>query len=195
MRVYRLDIRYDENSDSPWHSLSHRSSDISDLWVLGAPNHLSAIWKPPEFELEREAKAPDFFYCYSDWVVTENVVNRVGPELGDDIEFLPIECDYDASLYLLHVTQRATLGPNADVSVNGVSKNMTWIKRYDFNDDDLSKMKLFSLYQTPGSAAALAGLSFGTIYAAGEFAQFLDECQFKGLALTCVYDSNQQNGR
>ena len=59
-------------------------------------------------------------------------------------------------------------------------------------DDDLASMKLFSLYQSPGSAAALAGLSFGTVYAAGDFARFLDTCNFNGLALTSVFDSAKQ---
>lgn len=195
MRVYRLDIRYDENSESPWHSLSHRGSDVSDLWVLGTPNRLSAIWRPPVFEVERESQNPDFFYCYSDWAVSENVVNTIGPKLGEDIEFLPIDCDYEVPLYLLHVTQRVALGPEADASINSVSKNMTWINRYHFVEDDLASMKLFSLYQVPGSAAALAGLSFGTVYAAGDFAEFLDTCNFKGLALTCVFDSAKQFGR
>lgn len=190
MRVYRFESPPDKNNETHYHFLTPPASERMRQLPTYQLFPLALNWTPPRFEVVRTLECPDIFKCLlSDWAVPQTVVDAISSRTADDVEFLPIECDYDERLYLLHVLRLVELGPRAGVTVNPLSQNISSISRHDFDIEILSSCSLFRIPQTPGSIAANAGDAFRDIYATGDFADFLIESGFRGVNFVTVFES------
>ena len=189
MRVCHFQMPPDRGSVTPFHFLTPPKSELIRKLPVNSIASIATEWKPPRFEVVRGSEASDIFFCLRDWAVTEPVIDAISAKTSGDVEFLPIDCDYDEPLFLLHVLRFVEIGQKTDVRRNPLSKNITAIHKYDFEADSLASCTLFRIRQTPGSLAANAGLARPDIYVVGEFADFLVECGFKGVDLVPVFDS------
>lgn len=191
MRVREFKSPPEKNNVTQFHILAPQRGEMPWKSPLKTVNALASTWEPPLLNVIRGPNAPDFFHCLTDWAVTPEVVEAISTRVGEDVEFLPIECDYEKPLFLLHVLKLVELGPNANATRNSLCKNITSIYKPDFDIGALSSCSLIRVKQAPGSAARNAGLACGDVYAVGEFADFLIECSFQGVDLVTVFDREE----
>jgi len=191
MRVCEFKNPPDKDNVTQWHFLAPERGERPWRSPLDTVTPLKTVWEPPLLDVIRGSNAPDFFHCLTDWAVTPEVVEAISTSVGEDVEFLPIESDYEKPLFLLHVLKLVELGANANATRNSLSKNITSIYKPDFDIGALSSCSLIRILQAPGSAARNAGLACDEIYAVGEFADFLIERGFQGVDLVTVFDREE----
>lgn len=190
MRVCQFQHAPEDNC-TPWHFLVPPESELLRRVPVNSIAPLMSVWEPPRYEVVQGEATPDLFFCsLSDWAVTKSVIEAISWKTAGDVEFLPIDCDYEEPLFLLHVLPTVELGPKAKAERNKGSRNITSIYKHDFDVETIAQCKsLFRILQTPGSFAANAGLARREIFAVGDFADFLNDSGLQGVDLVTVFDS------
>lgn len=187
MSIYLLKTPPDQDDVTLWHILVPQRGSTPWKPVTKCATPLSGSWRPPRVEIVYGPNVPDFFPCLTDWAVTEEVVEQIAEDVGDDVEFLPIECDFGRQLFLLHALRVVPLGPQAVVTQNPLSRNITSITQYDFLAEDISDCTFFQVQQDRTSLAYKGGYACSGVCVAQKFAEVLIECGFKGVELKKVF--------
>lgn len=188
MRICLFKTPAEINNVTEWHFLDPPRKEYLRRSPVRRIDSVQATWQPLRYEVVTCRKAPDIFHCRFEWMVPETVIKAISSRVGDDVEFLPIDCDLAEPLYLIHPLRLVPLGPNADVSMNPVSQSITWIHKYDFQLESLSGVTIFQVEQPPGSMAANAGSACGDVLVSGEIADILIERGFQGVDLVTVFE-------
>src|SRR5580704_16509651 len=124
-----IDIDWDENLDSPWDALWDECEDGA-LECLGGSLPLAAIWKAPPVKLERRVKRPDFYRYVLNFAVTERVRDLFSPIVREEAEFLPLAVREIAPIFVVHPLWPVDFDEGAEVQCNGVSHNITVVRKY-----------------------------------------------------------------
>lgn len=153
MDIFALQVDYDARGNSPWGTL-HDEADLDDTRPLWRNRPLAPTWRPMPARLYGARAVSDFVsFTAGGWAVRAEARRALEPLLGDNAEFLPLDCDPDEGFHALHPLQLADLGPEAVVRRNEVSGNITVIDRYSFEPSTLVGMVCFRARHPPGSAA------------------------------------------
>ncbi|MEZ6142189.1 MAG: hypothetical protein R3B84_16635 [Zavarzinella sp.] len=188
MAVYLIrPIVFDED-ENPLNNLD-LDGEIDDLWPLSVPLRLKAIWRRLELKGNFDEKIEAYTLNLRAPVVTKRVADAWAGIVGDAAEFLPVAVQ-GVELYVVHCLWRVSLGPNAKASVNSVSKNVTWINKYDFDAKELERASLFEISQPAGSAAGNVGMSMGSLLAVDPVASQLRRTVPRGMDFTKVFDGS-----
>lgn len=155
MDYFVIDTDWDENLDSPWDALWDEC-EYGALDCLGGSLPLAAIWKAPPVKLERRIKRPDVYSFVLNYAVTERVRDLFAPIVGKEAEFLPLAVPEIDPIFVVHPLWPVDFDEHAEVQCNGVSHNITVVRKYSFTlapDQYDGPRHLFRMRQAKGSAA------------------------------------------
>src|SRR5262249_11023865 len=129
---------------------------------------LAKTWAAPRVTLRQRKWRCDLISLYPHWAVNEKARAALAPLLRRTVEVLPLRCAELPPLCVLHPLRHIDLAPGAVHNATNGS-NMTVIRRYAFEIDDLMGKHLFGVKQVVGSAARKGGLCFAANYVSEEF--------------------------
>jgi hypothetical protein len=99
---------------------------------------------------------PNAFICTAKF---KEGVSRI---CGTDVEWLPVFVEPFGEMYVFHPIRSVPLGPAAK-HTGGVSKNITWIEKYDFETPS-PLPPCFLISQPPDSPAGRGGYACAGVY-------------------------------
>lgn len=192
--IYKIDGGYDEFGNSlPWDLLDYaRESDREKYGDrLDRAGPLAENWTPPRVILRRRKWRCDLIRLYPHWGVSKTARAALAPLLRRTVEFLPLRCAELPELWVLHPLRHIDLASRAvHNGTNG--SNMTVIRRYAFEIDDLKGKHLFGIKQATGSAARKAGLCFRSSYVSEEFKRLVAAHGLEGAVFEKVFSYRPQ---
>jgi hypothetical protein len=169
--IYKMEGGYDEFGNSlPWDLLDYASETDQDKCgdQLNRAEPLAESWTAPRVTLRRRKWRSDLIQLYPHWAVNETARAVFTALVRRTVEFLPLRCVNFPDLWVLHPLRHIDLAPGAVHNATNGS-NMTVIRRYAFEINDLKGKHLFGVKQTMGSSARKAGLCFAANYVSEEF--------------------------
>ncbi|MCI0683485.1 MAG: hypothetical protein L0Y71_15380 [Gemmataceae bacterium] len=187
--IYEIDGGYDEFGNSlRWDVLDYsRESDFDkyqDLWH--ETTTLAKGWKAPRVKLRQSQWRCDLIRLYPAWAVSEKARAALMPLLGKTVELLPLRCPQLPNLWALHPLRYIDLASSA-IHNGEPGRNMTVIRRYAFDLDDLQGKHFFGIKQSPGSPSRKAGRSFGAAYVSEEFKRTVEAHGLQGVVFKKVF--------
>jgi hypothetical protein len=186
--IYKMDGGWDEFGNSlKWDLLDYvdeRSYFRNNPLKLTKP--LAHSWKPPRVTMRKRDWRCDLIDLFLHSAVNEKARAALEPLLGKSVEFLPLRCNEVSRFWVMHPLRYVDLGPRA-VHNGQFGDNMTSIRKYDFNIDDLEGKHLFGIKQTPGSHSRGAGICFGNNYVSEEFRRVVIEYDLQGVVFEKVF--------
>jgi hypothetical protein len=187
MEVFKIETAYDELGNSPWDTLWYHGDD-EDLDALDCQMRLAPIWRPPSIQSEKRHQVPDIYQFQSRFATTKRVYQLLSPLVGDNAEFLPLRLPGPKRLFVIHPLLRVELDAAADVSRNGVSGNVTVIRRYSFTTTQFEQtMHLFQVNQALGSAARESGYPCSVVLVSRQFRDLCEQHCFRGVFFRKVW--------
>jgi hypothetical protein len=187
--VYKMDGGYDEFGNSlPWDVLDYsRDSDQEEYGDrMDRAQPLAQTWAAPRVSLRQRKWRCDLIELYPHWAVNEKARAALAPLLRRTVEFLPLRCAELPQLWVLHPLRHIDLAPRAiHDSANG--SNMTVIRRYAFEINELKGKHLFGVKQAMGSAARKAGSCFEANYVSEEFKRLVATNALQGVVFEKVF--------
>lgn len=138
------------------------------------------------FPISEEGLLCDVLFNPNGLFYSQKVRDAIEPILGTSAEWLPALIRDVGRYYVLHPLGSVELGPNAKVKKNLVSKNLTWVDKFDFS----SARELpacFMIRQPENSAARRAGSCMRDIIVNEQVRRTL--ARFRGVDFALIYDS------
>jgi hypothetical protein len=131
---------------------------------LDKPKPLKHQWRPLELLVHEHRLPADIYWCLGDaFFFSRTAQASVIDVMAEDVEWLPVPISGLGDFYVLHPLREVPLAPKASVEINSVSRNITVIRKHEFQSEDLGDLRVFMPAQARGSAAAQAGFSFGQV--------------------------------
>lgn len=165
MDYFLIDTDWDENLDSPWDALWD-DCGFRALDCLSGSLPLAAIWKAPAVKLERRMKRPDVYSFVLNYAVTERVRDLLSPIVREEAEFLPLAVPKIDPVFVVHPLWPVDFDEGAEVQCNGVTHNITVVRKYSFTldpDQYDGPRHLFRMRQAKGSAARDGGFTLNSL--------------------------------
>ncbi len=165
MDYFVIDTDWDENLDSPWDTLWDEC-EFGALDCLGGSLPLAAIWKAPSVTLERRIKRPDVYSFVLNYAVSERVRDLFAPIVQKEAEFLPLAVPQLDPVFVVHPLWPVDFDERAEVQCNGVSHNITVVRKYSFTldpDQYNGPRHMFRMRQAKGSAARDHGFTMSRV--------------------------------
>jgi hypothetical protein len=187
--IYKIDGGYDEFGNAlPWDVLDYaRDSDQEKYRArIKRAEPLAEIWVAPRVTLRQRKWRCDLIRLYPQWAVNEKARAALAPLLRRTVEFLPLRCAKLPQLWVLHPLRHIDLAPRA-VHDAASGSNMTEIRRYAFEIDDLKGKHLFGVKQAMGSPARKAGSCFSANYVSEEFKRLVEREGLQGVVFEKVF--------
>jgi hypothetical protein len=176
-----IDTDWDATFNSAWHALWYEDDEA--LGCLDGSLPLAAIWKPPAVTHEKRVKRPDVYSFVLHYAVTESVRDLWAPIVRDEAEFLPLAVPRIAPVYVVHPLWPVDFDERAEVSCNGVSGNITVVRKYSFNFDEYDGPRhLFRMRQAKGSAARDHGCTLNRLIVSEKIKRVSEEARIAGIA-------------
>ena len=193
--IYKMDGGYDEFGNSlPWDVLDYsRDSDqekYGDLMDRAEP--LAQTWVAPRVSLRQRKWRCDLISLYPQWAVNEKARVALAPLLRRTVEFLPLRFAEIPQLWVLHPLRHIDLAPRAVHNATNGS-NMTVVRRYAFEIDELKGKHLFGVKQVKDSAARKAGFCFAANYVSEEFKRVVGSDELQGVVFEKVFSYSAPN--
>lgn len=187
MQVFKLNIAYDEEGNSPWDALWY-DGDEEDIEVLDCQMRLGAVWKSPQIRFEKRDQTPDVYGFQTYFAVSERIRDRLLPIVEEAVEFLPLSVDAVTPLFALHPLFRADLDERAIVSKNSVSGNISVIRSYSFNPEELQDaIPIFQVRQPNGSKARNAGYPCSGVLVSQDVVEVFEQSGVLGVVCDLVW--------
>jgi hypothetical protein len=188
VEYYVIETDWDESLNSPWDALWD-DLPYDALGCLDGSLPLAAVWKSPRVTLETRAKRPDVFGFVLHYAVTEAVRDLIGPIVGEESEFLPLEVPEVGPLYVIHPLWPVEFDDRADVGRNEVSGNISVVRKYSFTlDPDRydGQRHLFRMLQAKGSAGRDHGCTLSRLIVSGKIKSAADKAGIRGIVFKHV---------
>lgn len=172
------------------------SEDLDVLIPLYVANPILNVWPHPaamvrELPLPDEAtlEDKDFLFLQGFLVLGERAHDLFKEFLSDDAEFLPVKSN-SSRKFLLHVLTHVDLGPKAKTNQTKNYRNITVIRRYDFDDSQIRDSRIFGIRQPHGCWQGDAGHSIAGINVVSQsFCDMVHEHDLTGLKSEPVFPS------
>jgi len=187
--IFEMNGGDDEFGNSlPWDVLDYaRESDFEkyqDQWH--ETKSLAKRWKAPRVRLRQRKWRCDLISLYPFWAINEKAREALMPLLGRSLELLPLHCPELPKLWALHPLRYLDLAAGA-VHNGEVGRNMTVIRQYAFNINELQGLHFFGINQSPGSPSRKAGYCFGGNYVSEEFKRTVEAHGLQGVVFKKVF--------
>lgn len=188
MQVFQIHPEYDEfgNYRSAW---VDDGTALMDL-PLDRNGPVAGDWPTdlafPIGKDEHRREVTDVLWSSEGLIFSARVREALSTELVNSVEWLPLHVLGHGQFYLLHPLRSIDLDPEAVVTKNSVSNNITVVEKYGFAEPD-ALPDCFMLNQAAGSAAAQAGFCMRGIYVTQRVRRILE--RFRGIGFSLVFDS------
>jgi hypothetical protein len=141
--------------------------------------------KDSAFSVSEEGLLCDVLFNPNALFYSQRVRDAIEPMLGTSVEWLPSLIRDVGVYYVLHPLESVELGPAAIVKKNAVSKNYTWVDKYDFAATSLPTC--FMIRQAEGSAARKGGFCMLDMIVNEQLRWKL--ARFRGVDFAMIYES------
>jgi hypothetical protein len=163
-RVYSMEGGWDEFRNSlPWDRLDFESIEETMRYsmLLKSTHALLPDWTPPKVSLCRHKWRCDIIGvgAGSHWAMGTKAHKVLAPLLGETAEFLPIACDEVNPCWIVHPLRYVDLAPTAEHNAEAAA-NMTVVRKWAFEPDEIAGLMLFGLHQAPRSDARKGGIGY-----------------------------------
>ncbi|MFO0810686.1 MAG: hypothetical protein U0746_18820 [Gemmataceae bacterium] len=183
MDYFWIDTDWDATFNSPWDALWYEDDEA--LGCLEGSLPLAAIWKPPAATHEKRLKRPDIYSFVLHYAVTETVRDLWAPIVGEEAEFLPLAVPKIAAVCVVHPLWPVDFDDGAEVTCNGVSGNITAVRKYSFTfgpDSYDGPRHLFRMRQAKGSAARDHGCTLSRLVVSEKIKRVSEKARVTGIA-------------
>jgi hypothetical protein len=184
MKYFNVWPEYDEE-DELFAKWVDDSLFLMDFSVFRDRPLLDGWPKNSAFSVSEEGLLCDVLFNPDALFFSQKVRDDIEPILGKSAEWLPALIRDVGTYYVLHPLESVELGPNAKVKKNAVSKNFTWIDKYDFVPSTLPMC--FMIRQADGSAARKGGFCMLDMIVNEQLRWKL--AKFRGVDFAMVYES------
>lgn len=178
----------DDEIDRSDRESSERDRAVGDQVVKAAA--LASEWIAPEMFCSGRGWACDFFaavslrtYCPA---VNEKAMTALVPLFGDDVEFLPVKTDDQFDRWIIHSLVHIPLSGEAEHNGRD-GKNITSIKEYAFDPDDLRGIHLFRIRLPEYTPAGKAGGGSRQLFVSEQFKQTYGAAGLQGIVFKEVF--------
>ena len=173
--------------DALW---SDDDDDVLD--ALYRTDRIADQWQPVFVNCRQRRQRPGIYGLVSDFVINGAGFNALKVIAGDRVASLPIELSRDTVANAIHALVHLPLSPDADFRANGISKNITQIRRYDFENSVLKDVPPVSrVAQPPESAARRIGSCCTPYLVTEDFVDACDTALLGGVSFDEVFADSQ----
>lgn len=193
MDYFVIDTDWNEKGNSPWDALWDQGP-YGSLDCLDGSLPLAAIWKAPRVKLEKRTKRPDIYSFVLHYAVTERVRDLLSPIVRKEAEFLPLEVPKAGPVFVVHPLWPVDFDEGAEVHCNGVSGNITVVRKYSFTLDPAEydgPRHLFRMRQAKGSAARDHGCTLKWLIVSEEIKRVCEKHAIAGVVFKKVHSSEK----
>ncbi len=190
--VYQMDGGYENGNSLPWHLLDYEGDDRDLDPVDDKTQPLSRKWKCPKAAFRKRKWAGDLIKMYPAWTVNRAARDVIEELVGDDVEFLPVQCEPPMERWIIHPLVQVPLAEDAvtsrDRPFHKPDSNITTIYEYSFSPSDLAERHLFRISQHPDSPAGRSGSTCTGWFVSDEFIRAIEENKLSGVMFKKVFD-------